>query len=53
MDSFRQFQEPQLPPKAALKMTDVELNLFTYIAQHLYTEEGIRGGVAIISHRYA
>ena len=34
-------------------MTDVELDLLTYINQHLFIEEGIRGGVAMISHRYA
>ena len=34
-------------------MTDIELQLLTDINQHLYIEEGIRGGVAMISHRYA
>ena len=34
-------------------MTDVELDLLTDIDQHLFIEEGIKGGVAMISHRYA
>ena len=97
MDSFKQFQEPQLPPKDAfysslteediseidytytqrvfnhldmtdsktfflsktfsglplqvdIKMAEVELDLLTDIDQHLSIKEGIRGGVAIISH---
>ena len=33
-------------------MTDMELDL-TDIDQHLLIEEGIRGGVAMMSHRYA
>ena len=39
--------------QAALKMTDVELDLLIDIDQHLFIEEGIRGGVAMVSHRYA
>ena len=39
--------------EAALKMTDVELDLFTDIDQHLFIEEGIMRVVAIISHQYA
>ena len=38
--------------KAALKMTDVELDLLTDFEQHLLIGEGIRGGVAMISHQY-
>ena len=39
--------------QAALKLTDVELDLPTDIDQHSFIEEGIRGGVAMISHRYS
>ena len=38
--------------QAALKMTDVELDLLTDIDQHLFIEEEIREGVAMISYRY-
>ena len=34
-------------------MIDVELDLFTDIDQYLFIEEAIRGGVAMISQRYA
>ena len=34
-------------------MTNVELDLATYIDQHLFIKERIRGGLAMISHRYA
>ena len=47
------YTSPGLPWQTALKMTDVELDLLTDIDQHLFIEEGIRGGVAMISHRYA
>ena len=33
-------------------MTDVQLVLLTDIVQHLFTEEEITGGVAVISHQY-
>ena len=44
---------PDLSWKAALKIKDVELDLLTDTEQHLFIEEGIRGGMAIISHQYA
>lgn len=34
-------------------MTDVELELFTDTDAHILIEEGIRGGVAMITRRFA
>ena len=34
-------------------MTDMEFDLLTDIDQHMFIKEGIRGGMAMISHRYA
>ena len=39
--------------QAALKMTNLELEFLTDIDQHLFIEVEIRGGVAMIIHRYA
>ena len=33
-------------------MMDMELDFLTGIDQHLFKEEGIRGGVAMINHQY-
>ena len=38
--------------QAALKMMDVELDLLTDTDQCLFIEEGIMGGVVMISHWY-
>ena len=53
LDPAYNYTFPGLSWQAALKMTDVELDLLTDIDQHLFIEEGIRGGVAMISHQYA
>ena len=50
---FTFYTSPNLSWQAALKMTDVELDFLTDIDQHLFINEGTRGGVAMISHRYA
>ena len=39
--------------QAALKMMDMEFDLLTDIDQHMFIKERIRGGMAMISHRYA
>ena len=41
---------PGLSWQTVLKMMDMELDLFADIDQHLLIKEGIRGGMAMISH---
>ena len=53
LDAVHNYASPCLSWQAALKMKDVELDLLTDIDQHLFIEEGIREGVAMISHWYA
>ena len=53
LDPVHFYTAPGLSWKAALKMTKVKIDLLTDIDQHLFIEEGIRGGVAMICHRYA
>ena len=53
LDPAHNYTSPGLSWNTALKMTDVELDLLTDIDQHLFIEEGIRGGVAMICHQYA
>ena len=52
LDPAHNYTSLGLSWQAALKMTDVELDLLTDIDQHLFIEEEIRGGVAMISYRY-
>ena len=44
------YTAPGLSWVACLKMTIVQLELFTDIYMHLFIEEGLRGGVSIISN---
>ena len=53
LDPAHNYTSPGLSWQAALKMTDVELDLLIDIDQHLFIKEGIRGGVVMISHWYA
>ena len=51
LDPVHSYTAPGLSWKAALKMTKVKLDLLTDVDQHLFIEDGIRGGVATITHR--
>ena len=53
LDPAHNYTSPSLSWQSALKMTDVELDLLTDIDQDLFIEEGIRWGIAMISHQYA
>ena len=44
---------PSLSWQAALKMTKVSLELLTDPDKYLFIEDGIRGGVSVITHRFA
>ena len=53
LDPVHSFTSPGLAWQAALKMSDVQLDLFTDINMHLFIERGMRGRVATITYRYA
>ena len=53
LDPSHYITTPSLSMDAMLKMTNVKLELLTDVDKHLYFEKGIRGGVSMISNRYA
>ena len=53
LDPAHYYTAPGLAWDAALKVTDVSLELFSDIDMLLMYEKGIRGGVSMISNRYA
>ena len=53
LEPVHYYSLPGLSWDAALKHSDVELELITYIDMYLMVEKGIRGGISMISHRYA
>ena len=53
LEPVHYYSLPGLSWDAALKYTGVELELITDINMHQMVEKGIRGGISMISHRYA
>jgi len=53
LDPAHYFTSPGLSWDALLKRTGVELELFTDYEMHLFVERGMRGGISMVSKRYA
>ena len=53
LDPAHYYTSPGLSWDALLKSTGVELQLLTDYDQHLFIEKGMRGGVSMVSKRYA
>ena len=53
LDAINYFSAPMLSWDAMLKMTDVQLELFQDPNMYNFIEAGMRGGISMISNRYA
>ena len=53
LDPAHHYTSPGLSWDALLKKTGVELELFTDLEMHLFVERGMRGGISMVSKRYA
>ncbi|KAL9972954.1 hypothetical protein ACROYT_G019355 [Oculina patagonica] len=53
LDPANYYTTPGLSWDALLKKTGVELELLTDYEMHLFVERGIRGGISMVSKRYA
>ena len=53
LDSAHSYTAPSLASIPALKMSDVELDLFPDMNIHFFIEEGIRRGISMITHLFA
>ena len=53
LDPCHFYASPGLAWQACLKMTEVELQLLTDPDMYLFTEEGLRGGISMISNRFS
>jgi len=53
LDPAHFYTTPCISFQACLKMTGVRLQLFSEPEMHLFIENSIRGGVSVISRRYA
>ncbi|XP_074653582.1 uncharacterized protein LOC141907740 [Tubulanus polymorphus] len=52
LDPCHYYTLPGYSWDACLKLTKVELQLFTEVDMYLFIEQGIRGGISVITHRY-
>ena len=53
IDPFHNFSFPGLSWDAILKMTEIELELISYIDIYLFIEKEMRGGISYIAKRYS
>ena len=53
LDPAHYYPSPGLSWDALLKKTGVELELFTDLEMYLFVERGMRGGISMVSKRYA
>ena len=53
LDPAHYYTSPGLSWDALLKKTGVQLELFTDLEMHLFVERGMRGGISMVSKRYA
>ena len=53
LDPANYYTSPGLSWDALLKKTRIELDLLTDYDQHLFIEKGMRGGISMVSRRYA
>ena len=53
LDPAHYFTSPSLNRDALLKTTGVELELLTDLEMHLFVEREVRGGISMVSKRYA
>lgn len=53
LDPAHYYTVPELTWDAALKFTEVKLDTLHDIEMYQFMEKGIRGGISMISHRYA
>ncbi|CAB4006103.1 Gastrula zinc finger, partial [Paramuricea clavata] len=53
LDPCHFYTSPGLAWQACLKMTEVELELLTDPDMYLFIEEGLRGGISMISNRFS
>jgi hypothetical protein len=53
LDPCHFYTSPGLAWQACLKMTEVELQLLTDPDMYLFIEEGLRGGISMISNRFS